>query len=172
MFAIIKTGGKQYKVAENDIIKVEKLDAEKGATVKLDNVLALSDGKALTVGEPTVDKAVVSAEVIEQEKDDKVIIFKKKRRHNYRRKLGHRQNVTLLRIMDVSGKGAVKKAPVAAKKKVESKVEESAPKKATKPETKETKPAASKKKETKAKADAPKAEEKKSEKKTETKDDK
>jgi large subunit ribosomal protein L21 len=98
MFAVIKTGGKQYKVATNDIILVEKLEAEEGASVSLDEVLMLGEGGNITVGSPVVQGASVTAKVIEQRKGDKVIIFKKNRRHNYRRKRGHRQFVTVLKI--------------------------------------------------------------------------
>jgi large subunit ribosomal protein L21 len=116
MYAVIKSGGKQYKVAENEVVKLEKIDGEVGKNVKFDQVLALGSDKGVKVGEPVIKDAVVSAEVLEQKKDDKVIIFKKKRRHNYRRKNGHRQQVTVVRILDVSGKGEIKKAP--AKKAV------------------------------------------------------
>ncbi|WP_374367759.1 50S ribosomal protein L21 [Dongia sp.] len=98
MFAVIKTGGKQYKVATNDIILVEKLEAEEGASVSLNEVLMLGEGGNITVGSPVVQGASVTAKVIEQRKGDKVIIFKKNRRHNYRRKRGHRQFVTVLKI--------------------------------------------------------------------------
>ena len=117
MYAVIETGGKQYRVEANDVIKVEKLAGEAGNVIKLDRVLALGTEKGITVGAPTVEKAVVSAEVLEQKKDDKVIIFKKKRRHNYRRKNGHRQEITVLRILDVSGKGEAKKAEAKAEEK-------------------------------------------------------
>lgn len=98
MFAVIKTGGKQYKVATNDIIMVEKLDAAEGASVTLGDVLMLGEGGNITVGQPNVAGASVTAKVMEQRKGDKVIIFKKNRRHNYRRKRGHRQFVTVLKI--------------------------------------------------------------------------
>jgi large subunit ribosomal protein L21 len=98
MFAVIKTGGKQYTVHENDVLWVEKLDAEPGASVVLDEVLMVSDGKKVIVGTPTITGATVKATVVEQMRDRKVIIFKKKRRHNYRRKKGHRQHLTVLKI--------------------------------------------------------------------------
>jgi large subunit ribosomal protein L21 len=98
MFAVIKTGGKQYTVHENDVLWVEKLDAETGASIVLDEVLMVSDGKNVTVGKPTIAGATVKATVVEQMRDRKVIIFKKKRRHNYRRKKGHRQHLTVLKI--------------------------------------------------------------------------
>lgn len=101
MYAIIKTGGKQYKVAANDVIKVEKIAAQAGDTVKLEEVLMVAGDGAPKVGAPLVAGASVTAEVLEQAKGDKVIVFKKKRRHNYRRKNGHRQNLTVLRIKDI-----------------------------------------------------------------------
>jgi large subunit ribosomal protein L21 len=97
MFAVVRTGGKQYKVATGDIIEVEKLEASEGDKVSLDEVLFV-DGK---VGAPLVKGAVVSATVYKQKRDDKVIIFKKKRRQNYRRKKGHRQHLTVLKITDI-----------------------------------------------------------------------
>ena len=125
MFAVIQTGGKQYKVAKNDVIKVEKLAGDAGATIVLDEVLLVNDGKKTTVGSPLVKDIKVSAEVLEQKKDDKVIIFKKKRRHNYRRKNGHRQEISVLRIQDI-GAGLTAKAPAkaAAKKAAPKKAEE------------------------------------------------
>lgn len=98
MFAVIKTGGKQYTVHENDVLWVEKLDLEPGASVNLDEILMIGDGQEVTVGTPLVAGAQVQAVVIEQMRDRKVIIFKKKRRHNYRRKKGHRQHLTVLKI--------------------------------------------------------------------------
>jgi large subunit ribosomal protein L21 len=98
MFAVIKTGGKQYRVVSGDVIKVEKLEGEAGATIALDQVLMLGD----TIGTPLVAGATVSAEVIAQDRGPKVIIFKKKRRQNYRRKNGHRQDLTVLRITEIS----------------------------------------------------------------------
>ena len=99
MFAVIKTGGKQYRVKKDDMIEVEKLDGAAGAKVTLDHVLMVGT----KIGAPTVAGAKVEAEVVEQIKDDKVIIFKKKRRQNYRRKNGHRQNLTVLKITDIKG---------------------------------------------------------------------
>ena len=104
MFAVIETGGRQYKVAQNDVIKVEKLEGSAGAKVTLANVLLVSDGSSTTVGTPTVAGASVTAEIVAQDRSDKVIIFKKKRRQNYRRKKGHRQDVTVLKITAISGK--------------------------------------------------------------------
>ena len=104
MYAVIKTGGKQYRVAAGDVIKVEKLDGEVGSNVDFDQVLMVGGPDADSepkIGAPTVDGATVSAEVLEQGKGDKVLIFKKKRRHKYRRTRGHRQHQTVLRISDI-----------------------------------------------------------------------
>jgi large subunit ribosomal protein L21 len=98
MFAVIKTGGKQYRVASGDVIKVERLEAEAGDTIALDQVLMI-DG---AIGTPLVAGASVAAEVIAQDRGPKLIIFKKKRRQNYRRKNGHRQDLTVLRITEIS----------------------------------------------------------------------
>ena len=135
---IIKSGGKQYRVAKNDIITVEKLLGEPGDTIALDTVLMLGeDGKAPTVGAPLVDKAAVFAEVVEQSRADKIIVFKKQRRQNHRRKNGHRQQQTVLRILEVSPTGAKPKAAAkkAAPKKAADKddkpaIKKAAPKKA------------------------------------------
>lgn len=110
MYAVIVTSGKQYKVAENDVLKVDKLDAEVGSIIQFEQVLAIGGANGeLRLGTPVVEGAKISAEVLEQKKDSKIIVFKKKRRHNYRRKNGHRQFITVLRILDVSGKGSVEK---------------------------------------------------------------
>ncbi len=102
MFAVVKTGGKQYKVASGDVIKVEKLEAEAGATVELDQVLMVGGEGSLTVGAPLVAGAKVAAEVLEQTKGPKVISFKKRRRKNSRRTRGHRQPVTVLRVKEIT----------------------------------------------------------------------
>ncbi len=101
MFAIIQTGGKQYKVAQDDVLRVEKLDVEAGKTIELKEILLVADTEKTTTGNPWVAGATVSAEVVRHEKDDKVIVFKKKRRQNYRRKNGHRQNLTVLKITGI-----------------------------------------------------------------------
>ena len=117
MYAVVKTGGKQYRVAKDDVLTIEKLDGEAGAVIELEEVLAMDDGKGLTIGTPTVDGARVAATVLEQKKADKVIIFKKKRRKNYRRTKGHRQQLTVIRISDILAKGqkaaTAKAAPAA-----------------------------------------------------------
>ncbi len=133
MFAVIKTGAKQYKVAVGDVIKVEKLDGDAGAKISLDNVLMVGDDKGVKVGTPAVSGTVVTAEILEQARAAKIIVFKKKRRQNYRRKAGHRQEQTVLRITEI-GKAAAKKAAPKkeAAKKDAPKAEEkkAAPKKA------------------------------------------
>lgn len=109
MFAIVRTGGKQYRVAVGDKIAVEKLAGEAGDTITLGDILLAGEGDKLE----DVSKVVVSAEIIAQAKSEKVIVFKKRRRHNYRRRNGHRQQMTLLRITSV---GAAKKAAKKAEK--------------------------------------------------------
>ena len=103
MFAVIRTGGKQYKVAKDDLIAVEKLAGEPGSTVTLAEVLMLGEGAAAKAGTPTLAGASVTAEVVEHRLGDKVLVFKKRRRHNYRRKNGHRQAQTVLRITGITG---------------------------------------------------------------------
>jgi large subunit ribosomal protein L21 len=107
MFAVIRTGGKQYRVTPNAVLKVEKLEAEPGATVTFTDVLALGTGSGLTLGAPVVPGAEVTATVIAQDRLDKVIIFKKRRRQNSRRKNGHRQHVTVLRVAGFARDGEV-----------------------------------------------------------------
>jgi large subunit ribosomal protein L21 len=102
MFAVIRTGGKQYKVAAGDVIKVEKLPVEAGSSIDLSEVLMVTDGGTSTVGTPLVAGATVQAQVVAQDRGPKLIIFKKKRRQNYRRKRGHRQDITVLRITGIT----------------------------------------------------------------------
>ncbi len=105
MFAVIRTGGKQYKVATDDVITVEKLAGEPGATLELGEVLMIGDGATLSTGTPLLAGASVSATVVEHRRADKIIVFKKKRRQNYRRKKGHRQHQTVLRITEIRAGG-------------------------------------------------------------------
>jgi large subunit ribosomal protein L21 len=128
MFAVLKTGGKQYRVSPKDIIEVEKLESEIGATIVLNDVVLFNDGTNTQIGTPNVDGIAVSAEVINQKKGEKVIIFKKKRRHNYRRTRGHRQNITVLKISEIGKELTAKAAP---KKAENADKAETAPKKAT-----------------------------------------
>jgi len=103
MYAVVKTGGKQYKVAQGDIIEVEKLEVEAGKVIDLNEVLLVGEASNVKVGTPMLAGASVKAEVLNQKKGDKVIVFKKKRRHNYRRTKGHRQNLTVLKITEIKG---------------------------------------------------------------------
>jgi large subunit ribosomal protein L21 len=150
MFAVIRTGGKQYRVAKNDVIFVEKLAGEAGDDIAFPEVLACGEGESQSVGAPLVSGATVVATVLEQRKGDKVIIFKKKRRHNYRRKKGHRQLLTVVRITDILTGGQepqLKKASEKPKPEPKAKPEgEAKPKaaKAKKPAAKAKKPAAKK----------------------------
>lgn len=109
MFAVVKTGGKQYKVAQDEILKVEKLPGEAGDTVTFDQVLMLSDDSGLKTGTPLVAGAVVTAEILEQTRGDKVIVFKKRRRHTFRKRNGHRQYLSVIKITGVGKPGAAKK---------------------------------------------------------------
>ncbi len=155
MYAVIRTGGKQYKVAADDILKIEKIPGAVGETVQFSDVLMLGGEGDAQVGAPLIDGASVAAEVVEQGRGDKIIVFKKKRRKNYRRKLGHRQDLTVVRITEIlTGGGkpskakAARKADEAAKteKKAAAKTKVDQPKTAEKPAAKkpEAKPAAEK----------------------------
>jgi large subunit ribosomal protein L21 len=100
-YAVVETGGKQYRVKAGDTLKVELLEGEAGSTITLDSVLALSDGTDLKVGTPLIKGAKVSALIVEHAKAPKVVAFKKKRRKGYRRKVGHRQPLTVLRVASI-----------------------------------------------------------------------
>lgn len=104
MYAIIKTGGKQYRVQKDDVFKIEKINAEAGDTVTFDEVIAVG-GDTLTVGTPFVEGTAVHAEVVEQGKNDKVIIYKYKAKKDYRKKNGHRQPYTLVKVTDIVSGG-------------------------------------------------------------------
>ncbi len=117
MFAVIRTGGKQYKVAPDDVIKVERLEGEPGAELELGEVLAIGGtGTATTFGTPLVDGARVAATVLDQAKGDKIVIFKKKRRQGYHRTKGHRQLLTVLRIQQILKAGETRSAAPAEAK--------------------------------------------------------
>ena len=130
MYAVIHTGGKQYRVAKNDVIEVEKLPGEAGETIDLGEVLMLGDGPEATIGAPLVDGARVRATILEQMRGPKIIVFKKKRRKNYRRKKGHRQDLTVLRITDIV---AAEVEPVKAKPKAKPAAKKAKPAKAETP---------------------------------------
>ncbi|NQT91352.1 MAG: 50S ribosomal protein L21 [Lentisphaerae bacterium] len=101
-YAVVETGGKQYLVKPDDVIQVERLDAEAGKTFELEHVLAVSDGKALVLGTPEVSGAKVVSDVVEHIRGEKVVSFKKKRRKGYMRKQGHRQELTVLKITSIA----------------------------------------------------------------------
>ncbi len=111
MFAIVKTGGQQFKVEANQKIRIQKLDAVVGSEVVLEDVVLIADGLKVTHGNPNIENAGVAAVVESQERDKKVIIFKRKRRHQYRRKNGHRQYRTVLRIVGIMIDGKKIKEP-------------------------------------------------------------
>jgi large subunit ribosomal protein L21 len=123
MFAIVRTGGKQYRVAAGDKIVVEKLDGDAGSSISLTDVLLAGEGSELK----SVEGLTVSAEIIAQAKADKVIVFKKRRRHNYRRKNGHRQQHTILKITAIGAQEEKKKAAPKAKKAAAPAAEAEAP---------------------------------------------
>ena len=129
MYAIIETGGKQYRVQEGDVITVEKLDVNAGDKVELDKVLVLSDDNVLKVGTPYVEGAKVIAEAVENGKGKKVIIFKYKAKKDYRKKQGHRQPYTMIEIKSLGGKATAKAAPKKEEAKEEPKAEVKAEKK-------------------------------------------
>jgi large subunit ribosomal protein L21 len=132
MYAVIETGGKQYRVQEGDVITVEKLNVEAGDVVKFDKVLVLGEGKDVKVGTPYIDAAAVTGTVVENGKGQKVIIFKYKAKKDYRKKQGHRQPYTMVKIESLTGaapkKAAAKKAEPAVEA-VEAKEEEKPAKK-------------------------------------------
>lgn len=121
MFAVIKTGGKQYRVAADDLIVVEKVAGAKGDSVSFGEVLLLADGEQITLGAPGVAGALVSGEIVEQRKGDKVKVFKKTRRSTYRRKNGHRQHESVVRITGISADGKTAAPKKAAAKKPKAK---------------------------------------------------
>ena len=134
MYALVRTGGKQYRVAKDDTILVERISADEGAEIILDDIVMLGDGDKVTIGTPRVEGAAVSATVVRQTRGPKIIIFRRKRRKNHRRTQGHRQDLTLLKINAIAEDGkalAPKAAPKKAAAKTEAKAEaKAAPKKA------------------------------------------
>ena len=162
MYAVVKTGGKQYRVTPGDVILVEKLLGKTGSNIKLDEVLMVGDDeKAPEVGAPLLAKTTVNCKILDQTRADKLVIFKKKKRKGYRRTNGHRQSQTVLRVLDINGKGTVKpkttsKARVADKPKAPAKAKAATkPKAAAKAKTPtKTKAPGKSKAPTKAKATA------------------
>jgi len=126
MFAVIKTGGKQYKVSADDVLRIEKIEGNAGEIVTFDHVLMVGQGSDVTIGEPLVEGALVAAELVVTKKDKKIIIFKKNRRHNYRRRNGHRQLFTEVRITEILTGGKKPSAKKATAKASAPKIEEAA----------------------------------------------
>jgi large subunit ribosomal protein L21 len=149
MFAVLKTGGKQYRVAKDDVIHVERLPGEAGAQILFDQVLLVGEGANATAGVPLVSGATVAGTLLEQVLADKVIIFKKRRRHNYRRKRGHRQPLSVIRIDEILTDGAAPSPRKAVEPKVrpakvqaDDDADEAPAKKAAKPAKKVAQPKA------------------------------
>ncbi len=162
MFAVIRSGGKQYKVAPNDILRIERIEARPGERIELDSVLMVATEDGVTLGVPLVEGASVAAEVVEQARADKIIVFKKKRRKTHRRRAGHRQQQTVLRVTEILTGGKTpsraKPAPEAKDAAPKTAAKKAAPKKAA-PKKAAPKKAAAKKaaaKKAPAKTDAPK----------------
>lgn len=131
MYALVRTGGKQYRVAKDDTILVERISADEGAEVILDDIVMLGDGDKVTIGTPRVEGAAVSATVVSQTRGPKIIIFRRKRRKNHRRTQGHRQDLTLLKINAIAEDGKALKPKAAPAKKAAAKAD-AAPKAAAK----------------------------------------
>ena len=147
MFAVIKTGGKQYKVFEEDVVRIEKLDAKTGSKIAFDNVLMVGDSTSSTIGTPLVEGASVAGTVMEQGRDGKILVFKRKRRQGYRRLKGHRQHVTLVKITSITTndkKASPSKGKAAAKDKPGGKVADKKKKSTTKKTSTNKKSAAKK----------------------------
>jgi len=159
MYAVIKTGGKQYRVSPGDVIVVEKLLGDTGARIKFDKVMMVGeDGKDPEVGLPILSSAAVNCEVVEQSRSDKIVVFKKKRRQGYKRTKGHHQEQTVLRVLDINGKGAVKSSPKKTATSKDNKLEGAEVLTSNKPKAEDTKVKASTaKKAPAAKAKAPAA---------------
>jgi len=149
MYAVLKTGGKQYRVEKEDVVLVEKLDANDGDQVVLNDILMIGEGKKVTLGSPLVNDAAVMAQVIRQTRGPKITMIYKRRRKNSRRKQGHKQNLTLLKIIDIAETGGSKLSPKKASiKSTETKAKATAKSNETKAK------ATAKSTETKAKATA------------------
>ena len=158
MYAVVKTGGKQYRVEKEDVVFVEKLNANDGDQVVLDNVLMIGEGKKVTLGNPMINDAAVMAHVVRQTRGPKITMIYKRRRKNSRRKQGHKQDLTLLKIIDIAETGGTKLAPKKAVVKstdTKAKTETKAKTVTTKPKVKDSKV------ETKAKTASTKPKEKK-----------
>ena len=137
MFAIISSGGKQYKVSENTVLTVNKLTGNPGDKITIDEVLFASDGKEFSLGDPQIKGAKIDAEIVKQERDRKILVFKKKRRKNYRRMNGHRQDITFLKVTSMNIPGIKSKSGGVEKKAAvkDSTAVKTAPKKTVKKKT-------------------------------------
>ena len=154
MYAVVKTGGKQYRVAKDDKIIVDRMIGEDGDSVVLDQVLMMADGDKVTVGSPVIEGAAVGATVLRQTRGPKIMVFRRKRRKNFRRIRGHRQDLTLLQINEIAPDGKLKAAPKKAAAKSEA---SAAPKKAAKKTAAKTEAKAAPKKAAAKKTTAKKA---------------
>ena len=153
MYAVVKTGGKQYRVEKNDVVLVEKLSANDGDQVVLDKILMIGEGKNVTLGNPTLNDAAVMAQVIKQTRGPKITMIYKRRRKNSRRKQGHKQDLTLLKIIDIAETGGSKLSPKKSSAKPAETKTKAAPKSNKPAETKaKAAPKSNKPAETKAKA--------------------
>ncbi len=121
MYAVVNSGGKQYKVQKGEVLKVEKISGDVGSSVTFDRVLMFSDGENVSIGQPVLDSVSVEGHIVEQGKAKKIIVFKYKRRKRFRRKNGHRQEFTAVQIDSIKAKGT--KAPKSAEPKAEAKAE-------------------------------------------------
>jgi large subunit ribosomal protein L21 len=124
MYAVIKTGGKQYRVKPDDVLEIERLPGEAGDMIEFSQVLMVSGDSGIEVGTPVIADAIVAAELVEQTRGDKIKVFKKKRRKHYRRTMGHRQDLSQIRITEILTGGAKPSKKAAAKKKAPAKAEE------------------------------------------------
>ena len=124
MFAVITSGGKQYKVSNDTVLTVNKITGEGGEEITIDEVLFASDGKDLSLGSPNIKDAKVKFEIIKQDRDRKILVFKKQRRKNFRRKNGHKQDITFLKVLDIEVPGLTFPKVEAAKIEKVAKVEE------------------------------------------------
>jgi len=145
MYAVIKTGGKQYRVAKDQVLAIERLAGEAGDGIAFEQVLMVEDGTATAVGTPYVEGATVAAEILDQTRGPKIIVFKKKRRKKYRRRNGHRQDLTLVKVTDILTGGQKPTLKKAAPKPKAEPAAEAAPKKAPAKKTPAKKAAAPKK---------------------------
>jgi len=127
MYAVVQTGGKQYRVSPGDIFVVERLPGQSGEEIEFESILMLDDGETPQFGQPFLKDAKLKAEIVEQSRADKIIVFKKKRRQNYRRKNGHRQLQTVLRVTEIASKGVSAKAAPKKEKSVSVKTKAKTP---------------------------------------------